>query len=111
MYVELPQLQILNLPKVVVKTKTGKVMVIVMMKIIIRDVNLMEEIVVGQLLRKIGAKLANVWILNLEPPQLQNRSHVEMPNGKVMKYFCPDENDNFRLYFLILSKGLGTGYL
>ena len=49
MYVELPQLQILNLPKVVVKTKTGKVMVIVMMKIIIRDVNLMEEIVVDQL--------------------------------------------------------------
>ena len=65
MYVELPQLQILNLPKVVVKTKTGKVMVIVMMKIIIRDVNLMEEIVVDQLSRKIGAKLANVWILNL----------------------------------------------
>ena len=63
MYVELPQLQILNLPKVVVKTKTGKVMVIVMMKIIILTVNGMGEIAVVQMWKKIIVIYVLVLIL------------------------------------------------
>ena len=56
MYVEVPQLQILNLPKVVVKTKTGKVMVIVMMKTTLKDVNGMVGIAVGPLTKQSGAR-------------------------------------------------------
>ena len=57
---------------------TGKVMELVMMKTITKDVNGMEETAVETTLRRTNAKLVNVWILTQDLPKDVRRIAIKV---------------------------------
>ena len=61
-----------------VMPNTGKVMELVMMKTITKDVNGMEETAVETTLRRTNAKLVNVWILTQDLPKDVRRIAIKV---------------------------------